>query len=349
MNKIKIVFWTNYISPHMTFLYEELKKNYSITIIVCENFDNQRLSQGWTPPNLKDIQVLNIYDVNIDTMKNINCIHVFCGLFTSRLFFQYIIKLSKKRNIYLISEAPILYEKKHYLKYFKYWFYSFFLKKRINTIFAMGELGYNWFKDIGFKKVIPFQYFISPQPYNPVKRNTNKTLKFIYIGQLIDRKNIIELANVFTTLPNNNWSLDIYGSGELLGSLQKILKNKINENIVNIFSNVENKKLVTKILPQYDFLILPSKFDGWGTVVNESLSQGVKVITNNNCGSSTLVKKNILFGYVYNSGKLGDCIKNIIDTIPNYSEEDRIKISNLYRNEVQYDMVKIFKHNLEIK
>ncbi|MER1717470.1 glycosyltransferase, partial [Proteus mirabilis] len=339
----------NYISPHMTFLYEELIKDYSITIIICEDFDTERLSQGWTPPDLKNIQVLNVRDINIVTLRNIKCIHVFCGLFTSKLFFSYIIKLSKYRKVHLISEAPIFFKKIHYLKYLKYWIYSLFLKNRINTVFAMGELGYCWFKKIGFKKVIPFQYFITPHIYNSEKKTISKNIKFIYIGQLIDRKNVLELASTFSKLSNDNWSLDIYGSGKLFEPLQKKLKNKIKDNKVHIFNNINNEKLVTEILPQYDYLILPSKFDGWGTVVNESLSQGVKVITNNRCGSSTLVKKNILFGYIYKVGELDNCITNIINTTQSPSEEERLKISTLYRDVIQYKMIELFKKNLENK
>ena len=47
---------------------------------------------------------------------------------------------------------------------------------------------------------------------------------------------------------------------------------------------------ISDIMQQYDVLILPSKHDGWGAVVNEALTVGLYVITSNHCGASYLLK-----------------------------------------------------------
>ena len=47
---------------------------------------------------------------------------------------------------------------------------------------------------------------------------------------------------------------------------------------------------ISDIMQQYDVLILPSKHDGWGAVVNEALILGLYVITSNHCGASYLLK-----------------------------------------------------------
>ena len=44
-------------------------------------------------------------------------------------------------------------------------------------------------------------------------------------------------------------------------------------------------------ISKYDFLILPSRFDGWGVVINEALLARVPVICSNQAGASSLVKK----------------------------------------------------------
>ena len=53
---------------------------------------------------------------------------------------------------------------------------------------------------------------------------------------------------------------------------------------------IQPMERVSEIMQQYDVLILPSKHDGWGAVVNEALTVGLYVITSNHCGASYLLK-----------------------------------------------------------
>ena len=52
------------------------------------------------------------------------------------------------------------------------------------------------------------------------------------------------------------------------------------------------------MLSQVDCLVLPSRYDGWGAVVTESLMVGTPVICSNKCGSSIIVQASKV-GYVF--------------------------------------------------
>ncbi|MEZ4918234.1 MAG: glycosyltransferase [Saprospiraceae bacterium] len=52
-------------------------------------------------------------------------------------------------------------------------------------------------------------------------------------------------------------------------------------------------------LSKSDLVILPSRFDGWGAIVNESLMVGTPVVCSNMAGASDLI--NELNGDVFNS------------------------------------------------
>ena len=54
-------------------------------------------------------------------------------------------------------------------------------------------------------------------------------------------------------------------------------------------------------LPQYDLCIVPSRFDGWGMVVNEALQSGVPVLASDRTGSSDLVRSSAA-GSVFAAG-----------------------------------------------
>jgi glycosyltransferase involved in cell wall biosynthesis len=52
-------------------------------------------------------------------------------------------------------------------------------------------------------------------------------------------------------------------------------------------------------------LVLPSRWDGWGLVVNEALSMGVPAIVSDQCGASDLIR-NGYDGYVFRSEDAAD-------------------------------------------
>lgn len=62
----------------------------------------------------------------------------------------------------------------------------------------------------------------------------------------------------------------------------------------------------------YDVLVLPSKHDGWGAVVNEALTMGLYVVTSNHCGASYLLKDRQQ-GIVFNL-ESSSSLNNVIDT-----------------------------------
>ena len=48
--------------------------------------------------------------------------------------------------------------------------------------------------------------------------------------------------------------------------------------------------MTQKVVSEYDILVLPSRYDGWGVVVNEALCAGVPVICSDQVGARVLVE-----------------------------------------------------------
>ena len=44
-----------------------------------------------------------------------------------------------------------------------------------------------------------------------------------------------------------------------------------------------------RLIGEHDVLVLPSKYDGWGAVINEALMHGTRVVCSSNCGAATLI------------------------------------------------------------
>ena len=103
--------------------------------------------------------------------------------------------------------------------------------------------------------------------------------KIIFMGRLEKEKNplrLIEIANILKT-KNNNFILDIYGTG----SLEKKIKNKIKEYHLekNVFlKGFTNNKNIYK---NYSLLWLTSIYEGFGLVIIEAKANKIPCISTN--------------------------------------------------------------------
>jgi glycosyltransferase involved in cell wall biosynthesis len=99
--------------------------------------------------------------------------------------------------------------------------------------------------------------------------------RYLYVGRLIDLKNLIFLVDTFNSL---NKPLTIVGTGELESQL-KLLANK---NIT--FSGFISNEDIYKYYLSHDIFILPSIAEPWGLVVEEAIYFGLPVIVSEAVG-----------------------------------------------------------------
>lgn len=77
----------------------------------------------------------------------------------------------------------------------------------------------------------------------------------------------------------------IVGDGVFRRRFEKIASQYDNIVMTGVLDNVTTKTLMAA----HDYLVLPSKYDGWGAVVNEALSSGIRVICSDSCGAEVLI------------------------------------------------------------
>lgn len=106
-------------------------------------------------------------------------------------------------------------------------------------------------------------------------RPENKPLCLLFVGTLDENKNakLIIDALEFVSKPVQ---LDILGDGRLKSSLMS-QSQKLSSGRVNFHGNIPYEK-VADFMCKADFLVLPSRHDGFGMVVMEALTIGLPVI-----------------------------------------------------------------------
>ena len=143
------------------------------------------------------------------------------------------------------------------------------------------------------------------------EHDPNTPLRYIYVGRLIELKNISLLIETFN---KNGKPLTIVGKGEL----EQELKSKAKSNI-SFIGFVDNEKL-GEIYQSHDVFILPSTYEAWGLVVEEALYWGLPVIVSNKIGCSIDMVQRYSSGEIFqlsNNNGLENAISNIES---NYNE-----------------------------
>jgi glycosyltransferase involved in cell wall biosynthesis len=112
-----------------------------------------------------------------------------------------------------------------------------------------------------------------------IKKEITKKLKkkAIFFSRLHHKKGLVDLINVWQTIGNSDWTLDVVGDGDNNNYFKKMVNNKkVKINFLDpVYGNAQKVKLFSK----YDFFILPSKNENFGISILESLSRGLPVLT----------------------------------------------------------------------
>lgn len=335
----KIITWQAVLTDHQAFTYEALQNiaNKPVICFVAQSENLMRQAQGW-----KDISVdslrrivlpkkLFIFQCFKNLLKYRKSIHIFASPFEDyRLIFCLYMALLLRVKIYLISEpyAPIdvdyLSDRRSFLTSLKFvlrpWIYRLYaviLRNQLSGVFTISQLAYEQYQYAGIspKKLFPFGYFIPRAIENEgaesvSKANfSNKPIKLIFVGALIHRKGLDILLDAVRSLldQGRSISLDIYGA-----------RNESYE--INECESIRYRGIIPfgksqEVVSQYDVLILPSRHDGWGVVVNEAVCASVPVVCSSAVGISD-VMQSFGAGLIFQSGdcaSLANALKMLID------------------------------------
>jgi glycosyltransferase involved in cell wall biosynthesis len=315
----RIIFWQPIPSPHQEAFLESVAEQFPGEVIlgVERDLPSDRIAQGWRKPEFHRVRLVDISDpVNhaaLASHRSPESLHVFSGFFSHPLVWSGFRSLKPSRaRLAIYSEAPEQPWHTGWLKRLRGRWLAARYAKRFAFVLAVGGVGCEFFETIGFpkKKIIPFGYFLSaPSETADTPIPPADGLRFVYCGQLIHRKGIDILADALGGLPAVGWRLDAFGAGPL----REILEQPSLRGRVFVHDVVSNDQIEGKLIGA-DWTVLPSRFDGWGMLVSESLRAGVPVICSDACGAASMVRGTAA-GRIFLAGNspdlarvLGDCL-----------------------------------------
>jgi glycosyltransferase involved in cell wall biosynthesis len=298
---INVIILHNYESPYRSKLFIELSKYVNLTVIYLQDksVDNRLWSvNNVTSYNIYHLPSCQFGKIAINKFSDLNNLFkdkkydvVFLSdnlpNSISNLFLELILR---KYNIKKILWSEDIALNPYYPKNKKYLLMlnQILLKSCIDAVVSFTKFSAEYWKRQTVKKV-----FYCPQAslksnelefYNMSKKKNE--LKLFFVGSFTGIKNEEMLCETISKLFNEglNIKLTLIGDGRIRKSLSRIYKS-------NAFSflGFKNYSEIYKYYQNNHFLILPSKYDAWGMVVNESMSYGTPCIVSDSVGAKELV------------------------------------------------------------
>jgi len=136
-----------------------------------------------------------------------------------------------------------------------------------------------------------------------IEKSFETTRRFVYVGRLAEEKNLELLIEAFKAVKKssgkNNWELLLVGDGPARKTLERLSGDHILNNSIT-FAGGHPWYKVPEWLAKSDVLILPSKSEPWGLVVNEAMVCAMPVIVSEKCGCVDDLVVNKENGFIFN-------------------------------------------------
>jgi len=300
---MRIVFWQNllafYQAPHIQALAE---MGHSVVWVSQEEVSEERRAQGWSIPNYSNMNVcLAPSDEEIKRLiqeAGPEAIHVFSGLhgfpMVTKAFHEC---LKTSARLGLLIENRDDRGLKGLMRLMQYRLDHLRYGKRISFILSMGYTGGHggryWYRRCGFgeEAIFPYGYFVGgPKEQIVPVADPNETVELLFVGQLVQRKGVDVLLKALAPHSQLKWRLRVLGDGSEKQTLMDLAKSLGIAEHVEFLPYMKNAEAMNQ-MAQSDLFILPSRFDGWGVVINEALLRGVPVICSDRCGAQDLLQE----------------------------------------------------------
>ena len=326
---MKLVSWQSALTEHQVHLMRALYGLIGSDLLVVGGVQylTERQVQGWVDVDTAGIDFIVLpsttwWQVASSLIQqNRQAVHIFGGVFTDRRFLCLML-YCKLRGIkfalmsepyaeeavgYFDDEPWILSKIKTYLRATAYRVAGYMIGRNLLALFPISNFATLQFERNGFKArgTYPFAYFV-PQlklaVQNHASPNCQKTVRIVFVGSFIKRKGVNVLISAWREAQARlvdskvRLILDIYGPGQPS-------KCNLPEN-ANFMGCIPFGDAQFTIA-QYDALVLPSIYDGWGVVVNEALLQGVPALVSDRVGSKVLVHSGDA-GLIFKAGSVPD-------------------------------------------
>lgn len=325
---LPITIWMNMPSFHQDGLFNALSRSgdVELRVVFARETTRERRELGWTaaardyshrilPDHLNIWSAIRLAWLERDRLQIVN------GIWAEPSFAAALSVLALAGSrIVVYAEAPDCRQAQTGVRAFLRRSFARWVAKRALGFLAVSRFAEQYYTQLGFarERVYPFGYFQTSSDWTESFQDVpaGQRSEVIFVGQLIPRKGVDLLLEAIRPLfsEHPNLFLSVIGDGSEGRALQASARALGIAARVNFEGTVNSNRIQSRLASSH-VLVLPSRWDGWGMVVNEALSAGVPVIASDRCGAADLVQDGVN-GYVFRSEDVEDlrgCLRRFLE------------------------------------
>lgn len=200
---------------------------------------------------------------------------------------------------------------KWYASYYRKFIHAQFVNKYALGALAIGASAKNDFVRWGINrsKIEILPYSFNSMPLYPqdiqIMEFKNGRKAFLFVGSLDKNKGVDILIKAFAKgfKGNPKWCLVLVGNRTKKYNYKKLVK-KLSISSQVLFRGVVPSTYISSVYSATDVFILPSRYDGWGMVINEALYHQLPIIVSDAAGSSKHLVRSSVNGFIFKSGSI---------------------------------------------
>lgn len=352
--KNEIVFWFN-IPPKVekgAFNYLSQKWENKVYYVINNDLASYRKKNGWDDNDFGNAIVIKLWEkqdkeneIKRICQEHADAIHILNG-FTNEIQLyarKYLFELKAKIGAY--TERPNYNDNnielliRNVFFHFRYRYLAYLYKKHIDFVLPLGKKGVEAFAKYGWEKekLYPFMYNPNiPVALSPSYRPSIRPVRFVYVGRFYYKTKGVDTLMKACDKLSGEWSIDFVGGYG--AQREKVLKWIQATPQARFIGNWDAKDVVEK-LNQYDLVVVPSKFDGWNLLINESIYASVGVIVSDEATSDEVIKES-QSGTIFkakSSDSLAEVMQSVIDN-PSIINEWKNK-AHMFQNQISSPVV----------
>jgi glycosyltransferase involved in cell wall biosynthesis len=344
----RFVFWQQFVSPHVTSwtraLADVLPAGNVVTVFE-NSLPPQRVALGWGKPDCgldygRTKVFISPQSEALDFLIHDHpetTTHIFSGMVHVPSINRTMHRCMKTgARVGLMTEARDFRGFRGTLRIAHSFFHERMYRDRVDFVLAIGRHACGWYRKCGFQPELLFPFCYSVEKPAPVinERTGCNRAALTFVGQLVPGKRLDLLLRALWGCRSGEWTLRIIGDGSERLQLEKLaceldLHRKV------VFTGALSNSFVRKELANSDLFVLPSRWDGWGAVVNEALMSGTPVICSSFCGAADLIQ-NGLNGEVFQC----DSVKSLMQALDKW-------ISNGQLDGVKREQIRVWSRCIE--
>ncbi|MDN2479997.1 glycosyltransferase family 4 protein [Vibrio agarivorans] len=169
--------------------------------------------------------------------------------------------------------------------------FMLFVKQNNMSVLCIGKDANADYKSIGFTNVSYYKFGFFEEYNNTEHIDIAhkysdldiRPLRLLFVGQLIERKGILEFLTKLKDV-ERSIIIDVAGDGKLRGDINSLLSSLPSNVSVVLHGHCDTDKL-SCLYSSADVFLLPSKYEGWGVVVNQAIHYKLPLLLASNVRS----------------------------------------------------------------